>query len=251
MLKEISNENSKVISIDRNNFVKKREFKKLDIPAHEKDLMDHWFKHQGNYYFFKYVDGLNEFIGQYLAEYFSLETAKYFLVEYNGNIQVASQYFKMPEYKYFDTLKLGEKINLQDLLTPKYSDVRNDLLKLFAIDIYMRQCDRTSQNLLFKQDKEGVVSLAPAFDYSNSFYYSKYKKYETEIISFDLLSDEFQQFLANNQKLREYLINLDNLDIEKVLKYLEHKFAIDILKEYRDYYLKQDEISKKLIKRII
>ena len=46
--------------------------------------------------------------------------------------------------------------------------LEEDVMKLFALDIFMRQVDRGSVNILL-EESFGEINLAPVYDYSASF----------------------------------------------------------------------------------
>lgn len=237
------------------------------------ECWNHWVNIDGTWYYFKdfnlYYDPakhfLNELIGEVLANVLELSTIHYnighmSLEDGSKDYVLLSESFREKGYKYLLPSQVFYRncINLSNLelirnnceTNGKYRELVSQLLKMIAIDVYMNQEDRTTNNLLFKK-KGGIITLAPLYDYEESFNEStnnKPFKYKTPILGLDLSdTSEIDKF----PELKELFSMFLSLDIEKLLDYVSDKHKIDIPERKRKEYRKHDEHMKKVLTRIV
>lgn len=253
MLKEMVRENSYVPTITSEHFEDaKRNKMYLNLSVYDQHRIGNWFKYESQFYYLKYIDTLSEFIGEKIADLLDLRTAHYIPVRKDNNILVASQNFKYMDYKYLYANELFRLIPKEELLEDReYESVRENILKMFSLDIYMRQLDRCEANIIFEMNQKGRIALAPVYDYAFSFYTSYYNKYDNAIEDIVLEKQNFYNLTNKYPNLYEYMLRVLNLDIEKILLDICDDFDFELTSETKDFYLGEDETSKKLIKKVL
>lgn len=210
-------------------------------------------------YFYKNQKLLNEFIGERLAKKLKLETAHYTPCIVNNNVMVKTKNFKKYDYDYMNpdsVLKKHSPVSEMDDLE-RYVDDKciDDILKLFALDIYMRQEDRCFVNILFKKNRyDNIISLAPIYDYSESFINTlgaKYNIYFNALFDVVLRKETIKTSFIKYPKFYDYLEKLSKIDLEEIIVGFCDDYDLISPKEVIDYYKKEEEKSKTLIKGIM
>lgn len=237
------------------------------------ECWNHWVNIDGTWYYFKdfnlYYDPakhfLNELIGEVLANLLELSTIQYNI----GNVLtddgkekyvLLSKSFREHGYKYLLPEQVFDRncINLRNLelirenckTNNKYRELVSQLLKMVVLDVYMNQEDRTVNNLLFKK-RSRIITLAPLYDYEESFdEYDDDKPftYKTPILGLNLNDiNEINKF----PELKELFSFFITLDIEDILDNVANKHKINIPESQRSQYRQHDAHMKKVLSRII
>lgn len=224
-------------------------FKYANMSEEDKYRISNWFKYDGSLYYLKYISDLNEFIGEYLAKYLKLKSAHYMPVKRNGSIFVASRNFRFMDCDYLNYYELPKDIDiLEDI---EFSDIRSSLFKMFSLDIYMRQRDRSYVNFMFLKDTTGKLSLAPVYDYSYSFSTSNYKVYDNSIMDIPMNREKVAEICNKYPELYDYLIQISSVDMEDILRKICSRYDLELKDEVKTHYLEEDEISKKMLKKVL
>lgn len=253
MLKDMYKENTYIPLIDQSNFDQARQNSEyINLSKCEINQLENWFKYDGVFYFLKDVDDLNEFIGEYIARKIKLKSAHYIPVIKDGNVLVASENFRKMNCTYFNAGDLPKKIPLVELLdNPAYSDIKKNLFKLFSLDIYMLQKDRSIPNILFQIDTTGKLTLAPIYDYSNFFNCCSYNMYDNSILEIPMDKVKFNIIMNKYPELYNYIINILDIELEEILNEICDDFDFKLIDECKSYYLTRETNMKNLIKKII
>lgn len=253
MLREMYDGKSYMPEINQKHFemaYKQKEY--LNISKYEEHMLKNWFKYDGCFYYLKYTDSLNELIGERIAKKINLRSASYIPVLKDGCVLIASRNFKKMNCKYLNVEELEKKLNIFELLDDsKYSIIRNQLFKLFSLDIFMRQKDRSIPNLLFEVNTENNLSLAPIFDYSNAFNGFNYDKYDNPIKDIYLDKIKFDKLMNEYPELYKYIKNISKIDLEQIILEICDEFDLTLIDSVRDYYLTKEEQSKKILKKVL
>lgn len=253
MLKEICKENTYIPLIKQSNFDLARQNKEyINLSKREIHMLRNWFKYDGIFYYLKYIDDLNEFIGEYIARKIKLKSAHYIPVNKDENILVASENFKKMDCTYLNAGDLSKQIPLTELLdNPKYKDIKKNLFKLFSLDLYMNQKDRSIPNILFQIDTANKLTLAPIYDYSNSFNCCSYDVYDNPILEIPMDKVGFNIILNKYPDLYNYIINILDIELEEILDKICNDFDFELKDEYKSYYLTREKYTKGIIKKAI
>lgn len=224
----------------------------LNISQNEKQMLENWIKFDGCFYFLKHASNLNELIGEAIAKKIKLRTAHYMPVLKDGFVLLASRNFRKMNCRYLNVDELKSTMKINDILdNPKYDMIQEQLFKLFSLDIYMRQTDRTIPNLLFEIDTKDNLLLAPTFDYSNAFYNLEYKKYNNPILEICMDKKTIDMIMNKYPDLYKYIKNISLLDLQQILVDICDEHDLKLLGSVKDYYLMEDEKSKKMLKKIL
>ena len=216
---------------------------------------ENWAYIGRTWYYHKYAKNLNEFIGEILADNLDVPTAHYEPAYRSGKLMIRTPDFRVPNHTYMTLYQLQPKYKqttFEDFISLLNLDRENilNVLKMFAIDIYMRQPDRSNVNILFKIHKgTKKVSFAKIFDYTNGFD-RDYRVYDNAILSMEMTREDVYKKLSNFPEFFSYLDTLSHLDMLKLLRSWCLRYGFNITKEIDDYYQKEDEISKQIIKEI-
>jgi len=228
-------------------------------------FIDNWHEINGKWYFFK-SDGydfhfINELLGEVISEYFDLETVHYMVAKLcikdkPEKLGLASENFCDPDstYKRCWDFNLDPQNNFSVLgqLRPLCADHSNylallkDMKKFFIRDFYASQLDRTGNNFLFKITN-GVIRLAPLYDYENSFEATSPEIYRNQIVSFDITNKNTQRLLKNDLKFQELLNKLIDANILEFLAKIEDKHQIIVPYRIKKYYFYYECQIKKLV----
>lgn len=253
MLKEICVENTNIPLIEQTNFDAARQNREyINLSRHEIHRLRNWFKYEGAFYYLKYVDDLNEFIGEYIARKIKLKSAHYIPVIKDDNVLVASENFKKMNCTYLNAGDLSKQFPLTELLdNPKYNDIKKNLFKLFSLDLFMLQKDRSIPNILFQIDTIGKLTLCPIYDYSNSFNQCNYDVYDNPILELPINKVKLNTILNKYPELYSYIINVLDIELEKILNEICDDFDFELADDYKSYYLTKEITMKKMLREII
>ena len=132
-----------------------------------------------------------------------------------------------------------------------FKDIERDLVKLYALDIFMRQFDRCSCNIMFKEDKSGI-SLAPVYDYTCSLQNWDMDEYQNDVQNLELNSSSFDKFILEHPELRDYLdYLLRSVDLREIVSSVANRYSLNLKDEDYEFYRENDEISKRLVRGLL
>lgn len=229
-------------------------------------FINHWHKINDEWYFYK-SDGcdihfINELLGEVISEYFSLDTIHYHvakLIKPDKSIEygLVSKNFcdKDLVYKRSWDYNLMPKRNLdvlKDLRNicksrKEYIVLLDDMKKFFIRDFHVSQKDRTGNNFLFKETKEGI-RLAPLYDYEKSFDTLDLGIYRNQIGEINIYNSDIKQLLKKDKKFQELLHLLMDANIRNFIDTVEERHSILVLEDDKEYYEKYERELKKKIR---
>lgn len=251
--------------------VKLRKIKEFDIEKLEQELSiskeklynhKNWAVDDNNdYYYYKTLQNYNDFIGEELAKTLNLPTAHYIVGKLNNEYVVASKNFNVEKIKYLDAFDLiSDEFHKNNLEKLKYLEnmygktLVLDILKMTSLDIFSRQIDRVPSNYAFEK-KDGILSLAPLYDYSFAFFNEENYKYFNYILSLDFNSkniiEEIDSIINKYSEFYEYISVMNEIDLSNLINKIIEKNNFN----YNEYlsleYKKENESSHKLLKKIL
>ena len=266
---------SKIIRFDENIFKIKKAInivsKETNVPKKfifkppYKYFLDHWFKVDNEWYFYKGYQVsmmlINELLGEKVSEYFDLETIHYRLAKFNyqGNSEIglASKSFCQSGFKYkrAHELHLEEKEDLSVVETirkickndQEYKTLLLDIKKMFVRDFMCSENDRHEGNFLFKINSTGI-RLAPLFDYEDSFIQSNPLCYHNWLGSIDLNSFACIETIQKDPEWQELFEKAMQLNIPAIIEEIKDENQLVIPLDYTKYYIDSVDCIKNLIK---
>lgn len=226
-----------------------------------------WVKLDNIWYYYKervdeyYI--LNELIGTYLADYFSINTVNYKIAKNNDNYGLLSKNFRECKTKYYtsydwDLFNNNNSTNILYTLRSfcldeqNYHNLLNDIFKMMAIDSYMGQMDRNANNFFFSV-KDGNTRLAPLFDYERSFNFNFEDswQYLNYILTLKYPSSDLYGLFNDFPEFYSCFSSILNIDMENILNSIENDYDLKIDDGYKVHYLLSDLHKKKLVKKCI
>ena len=259
MLQQTINPEMKVVLLDRKDFYNGKEkwLKNLNYDKFEAHRLQNWALVKGKYYYVKQERVLNEQVGEALAKKMWLPTSHNILGIKNGYVVNMSENFKEQGKLYlnpdqifangcYDQLQLFKKMLPQE----NYAKLENDVLKMYAIDIYMRQLDRANVNILFEKTKEGY-ELAPLYDYTSSMAGNYFKTYYNALCEMDMNKASMEKVFETYPRLRVYLDMLSRVDLAKIVDDICNEYKLINTGDIKEYYKEEQEKSVNLIKSIL
>lgn len=219
-----------------------------------------------------------EFIGEALCNMKNIKCAHYFVVGVGlkkenrtvnyGDIKdkcyefrIASCDFKDNDHAYFsincsNILEASEGLELVLGMCPNEdnkNELMDEIIKMFALDIFMGQQDRYFNNMIFSSDHMGNIHLANLYDFEislKSSYIDPDFIYKNDLHSFKDI-DSFEEFIQKFPRFREELESYLDIDLVKTAI-----FSYDVrnltFPEHVTKYMKSFEDERKtLIKQII
>lgn len=178
------------------------------------------------------------------------------------DVKLGSHDFSKEGFIYFTINSISSiegKNNFERLLsiTPtakNREELAKEICELFALDVYMGQADRFSNNVMFSFNlSNGEIHLASIFDFQYSLkegYTSKEMLYDNQIYPFTDIYD-FQDFIVIYPEFREMLKSYLDVDLVSAAKAGYEKRRLIIPDSKLKYYSDFDTERKKLIKKII
>lgn len=229
-------------------------------------FINHWHKLNDEWHFYK-SDGydvhfINELLGEVISEYFSLDTVHYRVAKLikpdkSTEYGLVSKNFcdKDLVYKRSWDYNLAPKRNLdvlKDLQNicksrKEYIKLLDDMKKFFIRDFYVSQKDRTGNNFLFKETKEGI-RLAPLYDYEKSFDTLDLGIYRNQIGEININNYDIQLLLKKDKKFQELLYLLMDANIRNFIDTVEERHNILVPEDDKEYYVKHERELKDKIR---
>ena len=253
MLREAVTDKTICLDLNYARNIYKFEAKKI-LRKNELYRSSNWYKLDGEYYYFKYGDTFKEIIGECIAHKLDLATATYILAKKDSYYAFATPNFKEKGAEYYYLNDLVEKLGIEpSILLDKgsFRDIERELVKLYALDIFMRQFDRCSCNIMFKEDNSGI-SLAPVYDYSGSLEPWSISEYKNAVQNLELYSSSFDKFVLEHPELRDYLdYLLRSVDLREIVSSVANRYSLNLKDEDYEFYRINDVISKKLVRRLL
>ena len=221
--------------------------------------------------FYKSFD-INELICERIATIQNLNVNHYFLLsldEFHGrvkykNIKKNNSILKLGSYDFCADLDriyfpCSTGVDLYDVLEwPDNDDNRKELLdeilQLFAFDIYTWQRDRCFYNIMFEIDSESEFHLSKIYDFEESFdvndSYDGIFHYDNSLYKFRNL-DDYLKLMDEFPKFREYLMSYQGIDLEREIKHVFDERDLNINKFPMDQYKIFEEKSQKMLCKIL
>ncbi len=222
-----------------------------------------WLSLNGDAVYFKHLSDkkiLNELIGAKITREFGLRTPVYKVSQYKEKLGVASFDFKVPGTYYFNNpefeivydYKFAIDLIREMVNTKTEADnILKDLISLTVSDFYRGETDRHTYNICFEETKN--MSLAPVFDFENSFEGSN--AMHNDILSFDITdtsrTNELYKFIKKYPFMKEQLLKILNIDLNEILTSVEIEHNLEIHDSLKNSYLKQDSEKKQLVKTFL
>ena len=215
---------------------------------------------------------INEFIGEELALMSGVGTVHYFPLVFDKKdkfftiknyfdrceaLRVGSFDFKEPGVMYCDNSSLfpsDAKRSFELLLSLCDSDEKrekfiDELLDLYALDIYSGQTDRPG-NIYYEIHTDGSVHVGRMFDYEQSFDFGDDEYYGTDFHTFESI-DDYQEFMVKYPALKTKLEGYRGVEIDKVIRKMAISRRFDISGLDMDRYKKFDYETHKKLEKIL
>ena len=236
-----------------------------------------WEKIKGKWYYFKEITAklfsdvrfdsmkflLNELLGVKLANFWDLDTISYLIGKNENSFYLLSENFRnwsaeyfladeldVPSFLYGNT-GIENILNLRYVCPNKenYYHLLANLFKMFALDFYSAQADRSSTNMIFSKDKDSNISLCKAFDYEISFE----KELDLQSISNPFLDrgiEETQDFFYYFPTAYETFRLIAYIDLDKMLQDIIDEYNLNVPENLIEEYLTFDKERKALVKQL-
>ena len=215
---------------------------------------------------------LNEFIGEELAKVRGVRSVHYFPVLFDSiensfkiknffdkclTIRVGSYDFKENGVMYVTGPNLrfyGKENDFQLLLSMCLDDENkesfiDELLEVYALDIYSSQMDRPS-NIYYEFHFDGEVHVGKMFDFEQSFDSEFEDYYESDFHIFREISD-YQEFMVKFPSLRDKLKSYLDVDLERLIWKVCLSRKFDLSKIDMDRYKRFEEKTQKKLEKIL
>lgn len=223
----------------------------LKIDNFEKHRLKNWTKIDGEFYYIKELCNYNEIIGELIANSLNLKSAHYEIGKYKKKLKYMTKNFKEDgkEYLKIYETEFHNKDNILDLMD---RDLRNEVLKMYALDIFMMQTDRCNINVMFEKEN-GKLKLAPLYDYSCAYLeiYNNFIAYRNCIQNIYMYDKDIYEFMNKYPIMYNYLQIIDNTDYLKLLKDELLKYEIELKKREEDYIEREFNEGHMLVKRMV
>lgn len=242
-----------MIILNENNFLnnenKEKWMKDLNLDEIEEERLYNWVNIDGKYYYVKSNFGkYHELVGEEIAKSLNLKTAHYEICKKGDYFYYISPNFKDKNkaykhaYELYDGKDKLKEINDLELI--------KEILKMYALDIFMMQVDRTAFNFLFEVGDK--ISLAPLYDYSCSYFANadSYKNYNNALSNLNFNNKELSKFKDNYPEIEDYLDIIYNTDYLELLKENLKNNDIKLDKTNEKFYNEKFKEGRKLINKI-
>lgn len=227
-----------------------------------------------------YIKNFNhaEFIGESLCNIKNIKCAHYFLVgvglkkedrmanygdikDKSYDIRIGSCDFKDKDHAYFsinctNILEPSEGLNLVLGMCPNEdnkNELMDEIIRMFALDVFMGQQDRYFNNMIFSSDDIGNIHLANLYDFEislKSTYIDPDFIYKNDLHSFKDI-DSFRKFIYRFPRLGEELESYLDIDLVKTATFSYDVRNLDFPEHIIKYLKSFEDNRKTLIKRII
>ena len=215
---------------------------------------------------------LNEFIGEELARIRGVNSVHYFPLLFENRekvfginnyfdkclaIRVGSFDFKEAGVQYLnacDLISKGEYSTLEFLLSlcpnvENREEFLDELLELYALDIYCAQTDRPS-NIYYEIRQDGSIHVGKLFDYEQSFDSSLGEYYASDFHLFNSI-DDYQEFMVKYPSLKEKLTSYLDVDLARVVRKVADSRRFSLDGWYIDTFSRFDEVTHKKLEKIL
>lgn len=198
---------------------------------------------------------LEEFIGEYIAKYLKLKTVENFIIERNGILYIATKNFvqKDREYIHPSTICYQKFTSLNSLSEIENNEMLIDsFFKMSALDIYMRQEDRSFDNYIFEKIGKNLF-LGPVYDYTISFDYYNNElpfSYYNEILFLRNIKC-FSTYLKIFPNFKKYVERVAKIDLIKLIEQIFEDNNFRINNKILENYKKEEEKSQKLLQKVL
>lgn len=245
------------------------------IPDNYEEVKDFTVKMNEKYYYYKYVsqyEMINELIGSYLSKVLDLRAVDYEIGNIDGDLVALSELFFKRGYSYTNSLdyffrrdRIIDDGNAFSYLfrffyfveTKFFSSIpenmKDDILKLTAIDLKMGQFDRHNQNITLQVSKDDV-SLAEVYDFGGSYQYDGYFRgllyYDNPFILVRKNGISLSSLCRRFPMLYEYIDILKNTSIIDILCEIEQDKNIKFTETEYGYYYQKDCSYNKLLRKV-
>ena len=128
-----------------------------------------------------------------------------------------------------------------------------DMLEMLALDIYMGQVDRSEVNIMFEEDKNGNIRLAPLYDFEyslNSICINSDYLHSSALYSFNNI-DGCREFVRKYPMFRDILSSYLNVNLAEVISRSYNRRRLVIPIDKWDFYMNFDQKQKEKIKSIV
>lgn len=128
-----------------------------------------------------------------------------------------------------------------------------DMLEMLALDIYMGQADRSEVNIMFEEDKEGNIRLAPLYDFEhsiNSTCLNWYYLHSSALYSFQNI-EGCREFIRKYPMFRDILSSYLNVNLAEVISRSYNSRGLVIPSDKWKYYIDFDQKQKEKVKSIV
>lgn len=205
---------------------------------------------------------INELIGMYYCHYLNLDVVKYHMIEdqEKGFILLSENFrSKGNEYLTFEDILTDcfgadndyssqapsfEHRDYKDIHSPKLEE---NLLKLTAVDISMRQNDRILHNL-FLEKKKDEYNLAKIFDFEKSYLREPVSNYISPIFKVPLTNEGIYQLMNTFPGVYEYFKSINDFPMESMIDLINTIYPINITDSEKNDYIETDKQYKKIIR---
>jgi hypothetical protein len=234
------------------------------------DLSNHpnWYYKYGIYYFFKEAiivkRVLNHLLSEKIAPLYNLKTPHFiFAQDEYCKLGFMSKNFRESNSKYIDffidyySFVFYSANDFFDLLESKckssleYETLSDDIIRFLAFQFYTSLTDMHKNNFLFKETNEGI-RLDTLFDFDRAFSSVNKNNYtcSSDLLTLKIPSDNFYKVIERFPKLKDYLLILENIDMDKMLSSIEEENFCIIDDTVKDSYKSQDELKKNLVRSL-
>ena len=218
-----------------------------------------------------------EFIGEELANIRNIRCTHYFIAgltkfkinetlkygkvdKYSSTIGIGSYDFtdKEKKYKYLTDYEVKANNMFESMLNNAKSEENKkqlcrDMLEMLALDIYMGQADRSDVNIMFEEDRDGNIRLAPLYDFEhslNSTCVDQNSIYTSSLYSFKTI-DDCKEFIRKYPMFRDILASYLDVNLVDVISRSYSRRGLTIPSDKWNFYVDFDKKQKEKIQKII
>ena len=263
--KFLTNHTDVVYFSSREENVSEQYQKEFDL-AFMPPFYQHWIYRNQKYYYYKYDNNsiaygfLNELIGEELCYYFYLPTVHY-QIAYDRDVHqyaVLSEnfrkrgkeyvnIFRFPELKYLDTYRVFEEMASFTHDKNQRLQFLKNLKSMMVLDFYMGQEDRNEENFYFEKTGNNY-QLANLFDYEISFETLDYCGNSFFLCDFD--NQRLCHELCQDEWFRTLFQLAYDIDMEQLLRMIEHKYQLKIPRKVKKRYLNYHSEKQKVMQEM-
>ena len=128
-----------------------------------------------------------------------------------------------------------------------------DMLEMLALDIYMGQADRSEVNIMFEEDENGNIRLAPLYDFEhslNSTCMNSNYLHSSALYSFKNI-DGCREFIRKYPMFRDILSSYLDVNLAEVISRSYNSRGLVVPSDKWGFYLDFDKKQKEKIKSIV